>query len=520
MASDAQVGSLEIALARASEMMDGRPELAERQAREILRVVPSDPRALTLLGAALRRLGQPQAALAVLEPLAGQQPNAPQVHVELASARAAAGDIEGGVQAYRRALALKPARPDLWRALGDLLEGQGDQEGAGRARAEAIAHSTTDPVLIEAAFALRDDRIAVAERLLRERLRAEPTDAAALRMLGEAGVRLGRYGDAQAMFERCLELSPNFTGARHGLAVALFRQQKGAEALAEVRKLLAEDPHDGGYLALLAGALSLTGEYEAAIDTYADLLARQPGQPRLWLSQGHALRTAGRREEAIAAYRKSSRPGARSGESWWSLANLKTWRFEEGEVATMQAALGRARSLQRRPPSSALRAGQGVRGRGRVGGVASATTPRARGCAAPNSPMTPKRPPRAVDRSIALLQSDFFAARAGRAPPDRAPIFIVGLPRSGSTLLEQILASHSQVEGTMELPDIARHRPRPGRAAGGKRRGAIREVLADLAPAELRGPGRGLPRAHRESTASSAGRSSSTRCPTTSCTSA
>ncbi len=369
MASDAPVASLDAALARAANLMDSRPALAERQAREILRVAPRDPRALNLLGAALWRQGQANAALEILGPLAAQQPNAPQVHIELASACAAIGDAGGAISACRRALVLKPDRPDLWRALGDLLEGQGDEDGAGRARAESIARSTTDPVLIQAALALRDDNLSVAEHLLRERLRAEPTDAAALRMLGEAGMRLGRYGEAEAMFEHCLELSPSFTGARHGLAVALFRQQKGAEALAQIHKLLEESPGEGGYLALLAGAQSLVGEYASAIQTYADLLARQPGQPKLWLSQGHALRTAGRREEAIAAYRKSLELAPGLGESWWSLANLKTRRFEIEEVGAMEAQLGRRELSNDDRLNRPLRSRQGVRGRGRLGQV-------------------------------------------------------------------------------------------------------------------------------------------------------
>ena len=229
--------TLEAALARTAALLGRDPVVAARQAEAILSAAPGDPRAETLLAGALRRSGDAVGALAILEPLAKAQPRAPSVWLELAEARAAAGQAPEAVEAYRKSLALKPEQADAWRGLGDTLTGLQEAAEADRAYAQAIRCSTKDPVLVEAAIALSDDRLAVAERLLRDRLRIAPTDVAAMRMLAEAGIRLGRYRDAEALLEEALALAPSFAPARHAYAIALYRQQKAAEAIPHVRRL-------------------------------------------------------------------------------------------------------------------------------------------------------------------------------------------------------------------------------------------------------------------------------------------
>jgi tetratricopeptide (TPR) repeat protein len=479
---DAPTGSLDVALQRAASLLLTNPALAERQAEQILQVVPGDPRAVLVVGMARRRRGDAGGARAVLEPLARAQGRSAQTHHELGMVLASLGEADRALSALRHAVSLKRDLPEAWRAIGDLLTERGETASADAAYAEHIRASVTDPRLMAAADALCDDRLAVAERLLRDHLKANPTDVAAMRLLAETGTRLGRYGDAEALLERALELSPSFEGARYNLAVVCYRQQKGAEALPHLERLLANDPRNPSYRNLLAACLGLVGEYDRAIDLYRDLLAEFPDPPKVWLSFGHALRTAGRREEAVAAYNRCVERAPGMGETWWSLANLKTVPFTPAQ----EAAMGRHLADPTAPAEDRLHfhyaLGKALEDRGDYEGSFGHYAEGAR-LRREERPYDHAESHDQMLRSKALFTEAFFAerSRGGSSAPD--PIFIVGLPRAGSTLIEQILASHSAVEGTMELPDIAaiaRGLGRPGSRVEGPR---YPEALAGLDPA-------------------------------------
>ena len=287
------VGTLEVALAHASRLLAARPAAAAEQAGEILKVVPRQPQAFLILGLA----------------------------------RAAAGDVEGSIDALTRAVSLRPDLPDAWLALADQLRERGDGQSADRAYARYIKAATRDPRLLGAASALCDNRIPEAEALLRAHLAQHPTDVAALRMLAEVAARLLRYSDAQRLLERCLELAPSFDAARHNYATVLNRQGQSAAALRQCAQLLAKEPHNPGYRSLQAAISANLGDYADTIAAYESVLRDYPQQPKLWMSYGHALRTTGRAPESIAAYRRALSMEPTLGEAWWSLANLKTFRF-------------------------------------------------------------------------------------------------------------------------------------------------------------------------------------------------
>jgi len=474
---DAPTGSLIAALERATALLAKNPSLARRQAEEILRVVPGDPRATLVIGAAHRMAGDPQGARAVLEPLASSQPKAASVHYEFGQCLAALGETEHAIAALKRATSLKPDMPEAWRALGDLLTLRGDVSSADAAYAQHIRASVNDPVLMQAAIALCEDRLAVAEHLLREHLKRNQTDVAALRMLAELGTRLGRYGDAEAMLAHCLELAPSFTGARHNYAIVLYRQQKAADALPHIEALLNASPRDPAYRNLMAAALGLVGEYDRAIAIYQDVLAEYPNQPKIWLAYGHALRTAGRRADAVAAYQRAIAMAPHLGEAYWSLANLKTERFTPAEEGAMRGCLTTTDLDTEDRLHLHFALGKALEDRGDFAGAFEHYTKGAalrRGEIQYDADQTTEE----TRRSKALFTAGFFAARAAGGAASAAPIFIVGLPRSGSTLIEQILSSHSAVEGTMELPDL----PRIARALG--RGGDYFERVAALTPDE------------------------------------
>ncbi len=482
------VGTLETALAHTARLLATDPAMAEVQAREILKVIPGQPQAQLMLGVALRLRGEETAALEVLQPLAASAQDWPAAQFELGQTLAALGRSRPAIKALSHATRLDPGHTNAWRALGDLLTLVGDAAGADDAYARQIKASVKDPALLEAAAALCDNRLAVAERLLRAFLKQHPTDVAAIRMLAETGARLGRYGDAETLLERCLELAPGFVAARHNYAIVLHRQNKAEEAIAQADRLLQLEPKNPGYRNLKAAALVRIGEYARAIDLYDGLLHDHPTQPLAWMSYGHALKTVGRTGDSIDAYRRSIELLPRLGEAYWSLANLKTFRFSEAEVETMRAQLDRDDLGEEDRFHLQFALGKALED--------AADYPLAfehylQGNALRRAGVDydPDETTAHVQRSKALFTPAFFADRSGVGVAAPDPIFIVGLPRAGSTLVEQILSSHSAVEGTMELPDMVAI----ARRLGGRRRGrgasAYPEVLADQAPSDFQALG-------------------------------
>ncbi|MET0658734.1 MAG: sulfotransferase [Steroidobacteraceae bacterium] len=481
-------GSLDTALAHTARLLNNNPGLAVEQATEILKVIPGHPQATLLLGIGHRLSGDLQTATAVLGTLAAGQPNSASTQYELGLALAATGQGDAAVGALRRALKLKPDHPDAWRVLADHLRAMDDAAGADEAYAQHIRHSTRNPRLLEAASALCENRIAEAEALLRTYLKELPTDVPAIRMLAEVASRLGRYGDAENLLDRCLQLAPSFTPARHNYAFVLHRSGKSARALTEIDRLLSADPRNPGYRNLKAAILSRVGEIEQAAELYEAIAAEYPQHAKIWLSLGHVLKTAGRQEQSIHAYRRTLELAPQLGEAWWSLANLKTFKFTDDDLEQMRNqlrrddltledrfhfdfALGKAledsadysRSFEHYARGNALR----------------------REVAAYDAEETTSQ----VRRSKALFNAEFFAARRGHGDFSPDPIFVVGLPRSGSTLVEQILASHPQVEGTQELPDIVSIARELGGSKTRNEASKYPDVLATLAPEQLRALG-------------------------------
>jgi tetratricopeptide (TPR) repeat protein len=305
-----------------------------------------------------------------------------------------------------------------------------------------------------AGAALARNDLDKADPLLKDWLAANPDDIYALRMLAELFGRLGRYRDSEKLLARALAIAPAFDAARFNYALVLHRQSRTEAAIVEVDRLLEANPGHPGYRNLKAAMCARLGNYAEAIDIYTALLADHPDNPRGHMSFGHALKTVGRRADCEAAYRAAVARAPTLGEAWWSLANLKTFRFTDADLAAIRAALAR-RDLG---PEDRLHLdfalGKALEDRGEfeasfhhyaAGNRGRRTQVNWDGAAN-----------RAHAAAVAgLFDAGYFAARAGQGCPAADPIFVVGLPRSGSTLIEQILASHSQVEGTMELPDMA-----------------------------------------------------------------
>ena len=361
----------------------------------------------------------------------------------------------------------------------------GDVAPSGSALDRQVQASMQNPRLREAGAAMNRADMARAERLLKAHLAEAPTDVPAIRMLAEVAMRIGRDEDAENLLGRALELAPAFTPARYQLAILLHRRNESARALAEVETLLAGHPDNPAYRNLAAVILSRIGEYGRSHRLYADLVSEYPGNAKVWLSYGHVLKTEGLPDESIDAYRRSLALDPGFGEAWWSLANLKTFRFADPDLAAMNARLADPKldDVNRVHLHFALGkafedAGDWARSfehYGKGNALHRAANPY-------DADLNEKR----VGHLKRVFTREFFTARDGAGCPAPDPIFIVGMPRAGSTLLEQMLSSHSMVEGTTELPEIVGMAGRLRGQAGTDEAGAYADVLAGLGAGELR----------------------------------
>jgi tetratricopeptide (TPR) repeat protein len=382
--------------------------------------------------------------------------------------------------ALRRETGHNPRRPQIWRELADQLDAAGDRAGAEAAYLAHVRNAIHDPVLMAAGAALHSGNIPEAEARLRAHLKQAPTDVAAIRMLAELAVRLDRAEDAQLLLERCLELAPAFHEARHNYAIVLNRLNRPQAAIVEIERLLVADARHPGYRNLKAVALCHTGDYATAISIYDELLLQYPQQAPLYLSYGHALKTAGQQERAICAYLRCIELDADFGEAYWSLANLKTFRFTDLQIDAMRTALTRSLKDQHRIDFE-FALGKALEDLGEYQDsfrhYEHGNTLRLQ-----QIPYNAQENTARLRRAHETFTADFFSSRQGSGCQAADPIFIIGLPRAGSTLIEQILASHSAVEGTMELPDIISIT----RGLRGARGGTYHEALAHLTGNELR----------------------------------
>lgn len=318
---------------------------------------------------------------------------------------------------------------------------------------QSIRSALHDPLLMEAALALAENRLPDAEPRLRAYLRQDPFNVAAIRMMAELAARIGRLGDAEKLLRRALELAPEFNAARANLATVLHRMHRSSEAIAELDRLMLLEPENSGHANLKAAASGRIGEYEEALRLYDRVLAQHPRHAKVWMSKGHILKTLGRQAGAVDAYRRALELAPGLGEAWWSLANLKTVRFADADVAAMEAAAARDDLADEDRFHLDFALGKALEDRG-AHDRSFHRYDSANRLRRAHQPYDAAETSAAVDRQIALLTPAFLAARAGQGHEAPDPIFVLGMPRAGSTLIEQVLASHSRVEGTMELPDM------------------------------------------------------------------
>ncbi|HLY06187.1 MAG TPA: sulfotransferase [Rhizomicrobium sp.] len=347
-----------------------------------------------------------------------------------------------------------------------------------------------NPRLRQIVSDMREGRVDGAEKELTAWLARNPRDADALFLKARALYRLDRCEEAVQLLERCLAIAPDFTAARSEYARQLGDLNRYAAALAELDRLLADEPGNPHFRLMKARILAIIGENDESVAMWETLAEENPDRAECWVNYGDALRVTGARNESIAAYRRAIACAPSFGQAYWSLANLKTFRFEPADMAAMQEQLLRADLPPGDRAGFQFALGKAYEDSGDYGRSWEQYA-KANAAMRVQSNYNPDVLSAAVRGNKAMYTPGFLRSRDGWGCASTDPVFILGRPRSGSTLVEQILSSHSAIEGTAELPYIANLAKRLARRQG---HGVVLDTdaltaLAALGPEEIRALG-------------------------------
>lgn len=431
-------------------LLDSDPRAAATQARALLNESPGNVAAGLLLAGAHRRLGEPAAAASALESLNSQLPV---VRLELGRAYAASGRGTDATAAFEAAVRLDANLADGWRELAALRESAGDTRGGDVAFTRYVRLIGEPPALKDAVVAIAQNRLAAAESFLQQHLRTAPADVFALRMLADAASRREDLIGAEKQLFECLRIAPGYSDARFDLARLLHQQHRTREMLPLVERLLAAEPQNVEYVSLKAQALRLVSRNAEAVALMEQVVAEHPHEDRAWLLFGHLLREIGAKARAIECYRHALVVSRDCVRAYSSLASLQTYRFSAADIEAMRAQLARPAIQGVDRSSLELALGKALEDEAQY---ADSFAHYARAAALRRATFVYDADVVSANlrRAREVYSRQFFAARAGWGSERADPVFIVGMPRSGSTLIEQMLASHSQVEGTRELPEV------------------------------------------------------------------
>jgi tetratricopeptide (TPR) repeat protein len=483
------VSRIESEVLRARGLLEKRQFAAALAIAEALRTeVPENRDVLYLIAVSQRYLGRVADALRTLEQFEQSHPTYGRLFQERGHCLRAVGQTTAAIEAYERAVHLNAALPASWRALAQLQRSVGHTAEADEAERFANHMAGLPAPIVTATSLFAEGETHAAEAMVRAFLQEHGDHIEGMRLLAQIGMKLDVLDDAEFLLESLLVFAPDYHAARYEYALVLSRRHSFQRALEEVRKLLSLDPGNRAFRTVEANAYVGLGEHDRALQLYRELLDGAAQPEDLHLSIAHALKTMGRQSEAVESYRAAAAARPTFGDAFWSLANLKTYRFDAAELAQMQAQVASpaATLVDRYHLCFAL--GKAFEDRA---DYAESFRYYAQGNALKHNEIRyrPEITERNTRMQKAVCTRELFAARSGAGCPDPAPIFIVGLPRAGSTLLEQILASHSQVEGTMELSDIPRLVAQLQGREMGDTESRYPQVLAELSAEQLRGYG-------------------------------
>lgn len=474
-------------IAAQASLQKGHFERGLSQAGQILAAAPDDSDALYIAAVACRYLQKFDDAQGYLASLHAAMPEFGRAWQEAGHLARARGDTGTSITAFRRATQFNPALKASWKALAELARQAGGHAEAAMAEEQLARVSALPPHLMAVTNHLHEGRLAAAEEICRAWLQKHPKDTEGMRLLADIGMRMGILDDAEFLLESALEFNPLDIQIRLDYMQVLRRRQKFEAAREQAERLYNIDPQNPLFASHLAIESMQTSEFERAFALFDQVLAKVPNDPATLTSKGHALKTTGKQEEAVSAYRAAVAAKPDHGDAWYALANLKTWRFQDSDIGAMRAQLQRPELAFMDKVHLSFAMAKALEDRGEYeesfGHYRTGNELKRRQARYDAEMMT-----RELQAQADHCTPDLFARHAGSGHDAPDPIFILGLPRAGSTLLEQILASHSQIDGTLELPNILAlaHRLR-GRKAGQSR---YPQVLHELEREQLEQFGR------------------------------
>ena len=447
---------IELEVGRIRELSKGGRHAEALVAAEALAVTaPQDRDLLYLIAANQRCLNRIHEALETLRRLEQLDPRFSLLYQERGYCYTTLRDAPRAIEAFLRSADINPALEKTWSMLERLFRMTGDARNAAAAAEHISSLKNLQPEVVRAGSLFSDGDLSAAENILQAYLRISSDDVEALRLLARIQHQRDVLGEAESLLEAALEVKPNYVAARLDYVRVLIDRQKYLRAREETDTLLRLEPGNRDYLSLYAAACVGLGEHESAIARYRELLAASPASADLHVSLGHSLKAVGRKKEATESYQMAAAARPSFGDAWWSLANLKTYSFSQNEIVQMRAeeAAPGTDPVDRYHLCFAL--GKALEDRNEFA-ESWQFYERGNALKRAESRYHPDITETNTLKQVEVCTAQFFGARVGVGEPNFDPIFIVGLPRSGSTLIEQILASHSLVEGTHELSDIQR----------------------------------------------------------------
>lgn len=470
-------------------MQSGQFDEASSALDTILETDPENRDALYMAAATARYLEAYDAAFDYLDRLKRIVPDFGRAFQEEGHLRRKTGDMQGAITAFQRATRYNPALTASWQALVDLFKSISRPEEAAQAHAQAERLKSLPRELLAVTNFIHEGRVLHAEKIIRAFLLKHPKNVEGMRLLADIGSRLGVHEDADVLLEAAIGLAPDNQQLRIDHIQVLRKRQKYEAALAQAEILLKTDPGNPVFKSLHAIESMQAGHYDDALATFDDILNVMPDDLATLTSRGHALKTAGRTGDAITSYRRAVEINPLHGDAWYALANLKTYSFTSEELQAMRAAMADPNLHFMGRVHIAFALGKALEDAGRYD---DAFANYAEGNALKKRQIryTTEQMREEFDGQKRHCTAELFESRQGTGHADPAPIFILGLPRAGSTLIEQILASHSQVDGTLELPNILSlaHRLRGRKQVTDRER--YPRVLHDLPAEELEALGR------------------------------
>ena len=483
--SDNQV-SLETAYKNAGDLLKKNEfNLAEKQLSEILKKFPNDPNALRLSGVSSLEQEKPEVALIPLQKAIRVAPKFLQAHENLAQAWTQLGDLSKAEVCFKKCLELDASNFSNWKALGDVLSDQGKDEEADKAYKNAISTDKKYLDLQKAMSQVQKGNLGEAEKIYREILSDDPNNVDALRLLALLASRTGAVDQAINMLENCTKIAPDYALAWENLA-KMYRQKDDPDSLLKAafcfRKATELRPNWAEGWAGLGTMQTRSSQHEEGIESYKKSIELKANQPRVHLSLGHVYKTTGNQEACISSYNEAISFDNNFGEAYWSLANLKTYKFSGEEISSMEKKIELTEVPEREKVHFLFSLGKALED---IGNYDESFEYYKRGNDLNRGRTTydPKAIEALSERLKQFFTEERFHENKDFGDNSNSPIFVVGLPRSGSTLIEQILASHSKIEGTMELPNIMNIARKLGNST--KDRTAYPEVIESLQGSDL-----------------------------------